>query len=122
MIGNGYWATGLTLKPLGNGPKGFDWHLYVDFYDDGFCDENSTEGTLRHRYVTTEVVRAAEVLKVDAERLGIRFNEIAGAPPAVYVEGDGEWQDIDYPANWREVASAVAEALGFQSSYEDPVR
>lgn len=117
MIGNGYWATGIVLTPRGVRNGKSKWGVHLDFFDDGFCDPASTQGRLDVRYVVTDLVEAVQTLKVDAERIGIRFDAPPGATPTVYVEGDGKNTSLDYPANWRETAAEIADALGWSSTY-----
>jgi hypothetical protein len=92
MIGDGYWATGITVcwnEHLG-------WVASVDFYDDGFCEQGSTEGTLKTRYWSNDaseasLARQVDLVKADAERLGITFGRHADSVPCcLYYRGDGE--------------------------------
>lgn len=108
MIGNGWWATGITLSPRARG-----WSVSLSFFDDGFCEGDSTEGELRLRYVVNDVEHAIDVLIEDATRFGISWHE----GPHVYVEGDGGTPGLDYPNDWREVADDQARRLGWESLY-----
>lgn len=109
MIGAGYWSTGIMLTP-----KGDDWSVSLDFFDDGFAQEHTTEGSLRVRYVVprSKVTENARVLVADAERLGITWK----IGPQVYVKGDGEFEEGDRP-DLRRFANEVADALGWSRAY-----
>lgn len=109
MIGDGYWATGIMLTPAG-----FDWRLTLDFYDSGFAEDHSTEGTLRVRYDVqrAKVLENARVLIADAKRLGITWRN----GPQVYVAGDGEHDDGDRPEE-RRFANEIADGLGWSRAY-----
>jgi hypothetical protein len=133
MIGNGYWATGITVAfHEGGAGGGLDgWSAEVEFLDDGFCNDNpeagviSTQGKLNTRYIVkvredSELVLAAviDAVKADAERLGIRFREGA-IGPHVYYKGDGEWEDYPPPEDWRVMVDGQAERLGWPGLYSD---
>ena len=123
MIGNGYWATGIIVR--------YGWSARVEFFDDGFCSDDtdsgtiSTEGTLKTRYYIREgdgadadgLAVAVDAVKTDTDRLGIRFWT---APPLslhVYYEGDGEHEDWPPPAGWRELVDAQSIRLGWEGLY-----
>ncbi len=113
MIGNQYWTTGIYLTPKGGGT----WSAEAKFLDDGFCDDASTEGTLQCRYVLADVSAMIDVLTADLQTLGIRLGTDA-TPMTVYVAGDGEHTDIEYPSDWREVATREAKRRGWRAIYE----
>lgn len=126
MIGTSYWVTGVMLVPFGDGC----WGARIDFYDDGFCDQGSTEGAmgapnpwdgdwkataqmppvghLRTRYVSTDYVKAVYTLLEDGVRLGFTrcWDELS-----VYVPGDGEDPEVPLPGNWQAVQAEVQAAL-----------
>lgn len=77
MIGSKYWSTGVIVTPCAD-----KWSAEVQFFDDGFCNGDSTEGSLRTRY-TVGLSDALDLVIKDAQRLGVEFKD-----PAVYVEGD----------------------------------
>jgi hypothetical protein len=81
MIGPGYWSTGITISRTSRG----QWRVTLDFFDDGFAEDGSTEGILRVRYDMTDLGTAVDLLKDDAERLGITWRD-----PAVYAKDDAE--------------------------------
>lgn len=132
MIGNGYWTTGITVKygDAGGGVRG--WGATLNFYDDGFCDDDvaagvvSTQGTLTTRYTlpamtdTDALTAAVDAVKADADRLGIRFGR-DGSGGTVYMEQDGELPADRLPAAaWWVLVNAQAERLGWASSYTRP--
>ena len=116
MIGKGYWATGITVKYGYSGMDRYGWAASVDFYDNGFCDDDtdggaiSTQGTLRTRYFVREgdgpdadaLSAAVDAVKADAERLGINFRAGLTPSPCVYYQGDGEDEEWKPPAGGRE--------------------
>jgi hypothetical protein len=89
MIGNGYWATGITLK----WSLGIGWSAAVEFYDDGLAEQDSTEGVLRTRYFENgenALARQIDCIEADAERLGITFGGPGDLAPTLYYHGDGQ--------------------------------
>lgn len=121
MIGNGYWSTGITVTY--SDWQGGAWSAAVEYLDDGFCDDDaangviSTQGKLHTRYQVrdgSEATLAAviDVIKADAERLGITFRT-DGAGPNVYYKGDGEDEDYPPPDGWGEMVDAQAARLGW---------
>ena len=131
MIGSGYWTTGITVRYGYSGMNLYGWAASVGFYDDGFCSDDtdsgtiSTEGTLRTRYYVREgagpgadaLAAAIDVIKADAERLGIRFRQDGLMTPHVYYQGDGEDEDWPPPAGWRELVDAQSARLGWEGLY-----
>lgn len=118
MIGQGYWSTGIRLTVW----EDDKFALALDFYDDGFAEDHTTEGTLKVRYIVhrSKVAEHAQTLKQDAETLGIKFRADVADGPTVYVEQDGEFDSGDRP-DLREFANATAEALGWRSAYREAV-
>lgn len=126
MIGNGYWSTGITVEYRYAGAGDYGWEAEVAYLDDGFVDDVpgtsviSTEGKLRTRYAVRDTADGAsslgaviDVIKADAERLGIRWKF-----PALYYKGDGVVDDInDLPApeGWRELLREHAQRMGWSS-------
>jgi hypothetical protein len=116
MIGERYWATGITVSWDGS-----RWNADVDFYDDGFVDFGATQGHLGTRYGKegwAGLAAVVDVVKADAERLGIEFRHITGEPPALWVPGDGE--DGGLPDGWQRQLADQAERLGWRSVYRVP--
>lgn len=123
MIGNGYWSNGITVR-YSDGR----WSASVDYYDNGSANDRadtgdvSTEGRLHTRYFlrdgkTTDALTVAiDVVKADAERLGITWNT-PGVGPFMYMLGDGENGGRDVPDNWRELVDAQARRLGWEPLY-----
>lgn len=125
MIGNGHWATGITVAWTYAGGGDYGWAAEVDYLDAGFCDDIpgtshiSTEGTLRTRYAVrntkdgeSSLASVIDVIKADAERLGLEWHE-----PRLYYRGDGEATDYPPPDDWRETLAAQSERLGWQHPY-----
>lgn len=119
MIGSGYWSTGIMVRYYANGAQ---WGLSLDFLDDGFCEVESTQGTLRLRYLVTDLTAGIDQLKTDAERMGLRWATQVPSCPTIYMEGDGEWPDRDYPENWRRVINDQARRLGWEICYREPAQ
>lgn len=120
MIGNRYWTTGITVS---YSAVTYGWWAGLDFYDDGFAEEGSTQGSLGTRYSIdgpNALARAIDLLKADAERLGIDFRPIEGRPPMLYVPGDGEDPKEDLPQGWQRMLAEQAERLGWESAYRVP--
>ena len=118
MIGQRYWATGITVSWDGS-----RWSADVDFYDDGFIDPTSTQGRLGSRYGMEGwdgLAAMIDLLKADAERLGIEFRVIDGDPPALWVPGDGEDDDRPLPVGWQQRLAEEAARLGWRSPYRVP--
>lgn len=123
MIGNGYWSNGITVR-YSDGR----WSASVDYYDNGHCDDQaddarvSTEGTIHTRYFLRDgktadaLTVAVDVVKADAERLGITW-ATPGIGPFVYMLGDGDNGGRDVPDNWRELVDAQARRLGWEPMY-----
>jgi hypothetical protein len=105
MIGNTYWSTGVKLTPREEG----HWSVGIEFCDAGFCEHDSTKGTLclRYQIPTEELERGIGVLLQDAKRLQIGVSPDQ-EPLCLYIEGDGEWERIPYPQNWREIMIGLA--------------
>lgn len=109
MIGNEYWATGVILSCLRDG----EWRAKVEFFDAGFCDNKSTEGELKTRYLI-DVELAIDTVIEDAEKLGIVFQE-----KNIYMIGDGEWKDEYYPDNWRQIIGKQCDRIGWNNIYQE---
>lgn len=104
MIGERYWSVGIMIQ------KGYrGWSVWCDFLDNGFCDDDATEGVLRARYLGS-LDQTVDLVKRDAEKLGIEWQN-----PTVYYKGDGE--DKDSPENACQIADKQAERLGWRACY-----
>lgn len=119
MIGSRYWSTGLALMYLPGHTSLEDgqrvpreWTARVDYFDDGFCEWRSTEGTLRLRYQAPSLSEAIDLIKADSERLGIDWKA-----PTIYAPGDGEDDDVHLPDDWRALIRAECDRLGWRHSY-----
>ena len=92
MIGEQYWSTGIKVT--------YDrgkWGAECSFFDAGFCQDQSTEGTFKTRYFLPTLAAAIDLVKQDAERLGIVFRQSIPGCPTLYVEGDGEDAPVSLP-------------------------
>lgn len=105
MIGDRYWTTGITLKPNDG-----EWAATAEFCDNGFCDDESTEGRLKTRYYVPTMAQALDLLIGDLIKLGIKLGS-ADMPPMIYMQGDGEDPDVDYPDGWRELLAEQAKRV-----------
>ncbi len=133
MIGNGYWATGIVVRYGYSGMDLYGWGAEVKFYDNDFCDDNtdtgtiSTEGTLHTRYLVREgdgpdadaLSAAIDVVKRDADRLGVRFRTDGAAAATVYYQGDGEDEDWPLSDSRREMMNVQARRLGWEPFYKE---
>lgn len=114
MIGSRYWSTGIMVRWYADGDQ---WFLSLDFKDDGFCDQASSEGTLKLRYLVDDLQVGIDTLKAEAERFGIAWATSVPSCPTVYMDGDGESPDRDYPEDWRAVVNAQAGRIGWFPCY-----
>jgi hypothetical protein len=114
VIGEAYWTTGIVLKYHER-----DWSLHLDFLDNGWCQDASTQGTLALRYrISTEKLPAAlDTLIADAKRLGITFRTEPDLTPTLYVPGDGENTDETYHPDWRRIVARQCHRLGWRDVY-----
>ena len=130
MIGKDYWSTGITVNYGYSGSGAYGWGAEVKYYfdaglssDDTDAGRVSTEGELRTRYYVRQgseadaLTVAIDVIKADAERLGITWQDNA----SVYYKGDGE--DVEYPApeGWRDLVDAHTRRLGWHAIYGSTV-
>lgn len=131
MIGNGYWATGITVRYGYHGSGMYDWSAEVRFRDDGSAGDGdtdsaavTTEGTLKTRYLVCEgtdpdidaLAVVIDAVKADAERLGITWSGWSGLP-TVYYQGDGDDEGYPPPDGWRDMVNAQAIRLGWRPVY-----
>ena len=113
MIGTRYWSTGIIVARH----DANRWSAEVKFFDDGFCDNGSSEGVLRARYLGP-LSHVVDLVKADAERLGIRWGATPDLQPSIYYDGDGERSDLPPPPpNWCALVNAEAARLGWRQCY-----
>jgi hypothetical protein len=91
MIGQQYWANGIIATYFGDD----QWGLQIDFLDDGFCNKESTQGSIKTRYITS-LDNGIETLIKDAKKLGIKLNDDF----ILYAYQDGCSKDHPMPKNW----------------------
>lgn len=103
MIGSQYWSTGPILHYYGDG----DWGVVLNFFDDGFCNQESTQGEIRSRYISKDIDLLLKTILEDSKKLNIKLLE-----PNLFVYQDGEYKDLkeyaNMPENWRENLSHYA--------------
>ncbi len=126
MIGDNYHGIGIIARYL----EGRGWATTVRFPDAGLCKDTtdagrvSTEGELGSRYFVRDgdqmdgLTAAVDAVKADADRLGIKWYDIA----TVYYEGDGEDPEWPPPAGWRALVNAQAVRLGWEPFYKEHVQ
>jgi hypothetical protein len=117
MIGNGYWATGITVRY----DPDLGWTAWADFYDDGFAEQDSTEGRVKARYWSKDtsveaLARQIDLVKADVERLGITFKDAGEQRPSLYIYADGE-EEWSAPKDWRALLADQSERLGWDWPY-----
>lgn len=83
----------------------------------------STQGVLRTRYGVQDgnhrsgLAAAIDTLIADAHKLGITFKAPCSDTPNLYMHGDGEHSDTEYPDGWRDLINAEADRIGWNSPY-----
>lgn len=93
MIGDSYRYTGIDVEWSTVRTDVYGWRLSINFYDDGFCQPESTEGTLRTRYaVEMPLLNAVMMLLADAKKLGI--GQIRNLIPALYCRTPGKQNEV----------------------------
>lgn len=124
MIGSKYWATGIVVRYSHPGR----WGAHVDFLDDGFASDSvdkgriSTEGALRTRYYVDDgtsvdaLTAAIDVVKADAERLGIVWRPVLDGP-LLFIHDEDEY---GLPAGWRGLLNEQAKRLGWSVPFTTP--
>lgn len=117
-----YWATGIDLRCDGE-----RWGGQIDFYDDGFADDDpdtgsvATQGKLQTRYMVRDgaqvpALRAVlDTLIADAERLGIRFAAPGGITPSLYCDDP---DSLSIEQKW--LIADEAARLGWECPYTRP--
>lgn len=132
----GYWATCIQLRwsahteTTADGTQLSGWYAHLDFYDDGFCDDDpdtgkiSTQGRLATRYgvadgdTVTGLRAAIDALVADAARMGINFTAHSTSRPYLYYEGDGDSEEFPPPDGWRQMLADEAARLGWRSVHD----
>lgn len=118
----GYWATGITLRCDGK-----RWGGHLDFYDDGFADDDTdagkvaTEGTLRVRHMVRDgdyvsaLTAVVDTLMADAARLGVQFVNPLGGMPTLYVDDEDS-----APEGQRRLVAAEAARISWEGPSVEP--
>jgi hypothetical protein len=130
MIGPRYWATGITVHHHNHPQRGATWSARVDFLDDGFLDDDptqgrvSTQGHLGTRYAldncggdhTVALAAAIDAVKADAERLGIGWKYRGEMGPCIFI---GDEESEDNPPGWRGLLNEQARRIGWEPFYTE---
>lgn len=103
MIGK-YWSTGIKIAFTGN-----KWIAICQFYDDGFCEDDSTEGTIFLRYRVEDLAKGIRTLIDDVLKLGIVFY----SNPALYIMEEYRGDEMPLPSTWQDVIKPIAQEIGF---------
>lgn len=113
MVGEKYWACGVVLKYSASHWNASDkcWAAALNFFDSGFCQDESTEGSLTTRYFV-RIETAIDTLIADAAKLGIKVD------PFLYAYGDGEDGNWPMPQGWEQILIDQARRIGWTSRYE----
>ena len=106
VIGNKYWSTGIIIDYNQYGEL---WSAKAKFYDDGWCQDESTEGEIRARYWSKDLPVLLDNVKADVEKLDIEWKDGG----QVFAKQDGE----SFPTNWKETLKTQADRLGFTFPY-----
>lgn len=113
MVGSNYWSIGIIIDWHKN-ENGDVWSTEVKFYDNGFCQDASTEGHLVSRYFERDLTRLIDTIKADTEKLGIEWKK-----PRIFMRGDEEIKEKKYPPDWRKILNNQAERIGWEKFYID---
>lgn len=104
------------MSALESSQRGVCWKAEVRFYDNGFCEDASTEGVLHTRYFIPDPGQAVDLVVEMAKQFGVEFKAIPEREPTVYMDGDGE-SDGWYPDNWQEICNEQATRIGWRPGY-----
>ena len=96
MKGNNYWTTGITVKASHDDK----WTASLDFLDDGFAEQGSTEGSLNTRYFEDSLSNAVDLMLQEIKKFNIKQKD-----PFLYYSEDGD----DNPARSKDGASHAFE-------------
>lgn len=113
MIGKRYWSTGINLKYSSYSNQ---WCAILKFFDNGFCQDESTEGKLYTRYYVNNPVQAIKTLIEDASKLGIDFN-CCDDEKIILMWNKAE--RTNKPKNWKNILEDIAEKSGTKSAYKE---
>lgn len=105
-----YWYTGINVRLHGYSERRsrWEWSVSLSFLDGRMCDNASTEGGLRCRYLQP-LGAAVATLKAEADGLGFTAWAPADCLPALYVDH----YDLLTDDQMAEV-KAVADDIGFR--------
>lgn len=128
MIGTKHWATGIIVDYQEG-----KWSSHVEYLDDGFADYDlhsgriSTEGRIGTRYGVRDsdhhdaLTVVIDVMKADAERLGIEWRKTIGGPYifAAFETAAENYPDR-YPDGWQRLLNEQSRRIGFNAFYSVP--
>lgn len=116
MIGNKFFAPGITLKYGYGGSDFYGWWARADFQDNGHAQDNTTSGCVHNNYAQ-DIKSALDVVIHDAEKLGIEFVSHLGTDnvPWLFYINDGDSTEYPPPKNWKEILTEQAKRLGWQT-------
>ncbi|MEM9540758.1 MAG: hypothetical protein AAGA60_14795 [Cyanobacteria bacterium P01_E01_bin.42] len=69
---------------------------------------------LHNRYPDKDLARAINLVKMDAERLGIEFKNFPDRQPALFVDRDNQNSDNPLPESWQSLLNEQADRIGFE--------
>lgn len=101
-----FWSTGITVRPYCGGFVGL-----VEISDDYFADSKAAHIRLT-TYVLNTMQAAIDSVKASAEDLNITWENPLGKP-YLYMYGDGEDSETQYPLEWRTVLQHEATRIGW---------
>ena len=118
MVGDGYTSTGIVLT-WASWQHGRNWSASLTFEDDGALGEwQTTAGELHTRYFCPTAGDAIDLLKADAERLGIKWINpvpVHGGEAKLYYIGDGENPEWPPPPGGFEILLVEAKRIGWDT-------
>lgn len=118
MIGDNFWSVGIIISWRRYNNVNGEWNAKVEFFDNGICEDGSTRGVLSSRYYESNLDKVIDIIKADAEKLGIEFKVIDGLSPYIFMEGDGEIKGKNYPENWKKIINDQAIRIGWKPVYK----
>lgn len=115
MIGT-LWTTGITVKYGYGGSDKHGWTADINWYDDGFCSENTVEGIIKTRYFVEDISRAIDLVLEVLKKFSIPFTkERGGDEPFLFYKGDGEDENWPPPKGWEKLLKKEAEKRGWKT-------